>query len=136
MNTPKFDLVIETWPDGRLKRVLSTLPITYALAVESALSEPHKEDFLGTNQQVLFELGLRQPSREFDASFVMTLVQSNKLLRNAFEKYGYTCSPEIVANAKAGGLNGNAVKILKTLYNAFILADKDLEAQYLKIQSK
>lgn len=138
MSTP--DIVIRLDDDGRIVEVLSTLPITYA-TVEAGhipgkqLSTVKEQDFLGSYKQILVKLGLNEPSSEFDFVFMFTLCHQNPLLKKALEKTGYSVDADDVAFVKAStSINHKLVKELKTLYNAFVKADKKLMEQYLNLQ--
>lgn len=144
------DLIIELDVNSGEIKVHSTLPIKYQvvrkyksgpptirLAVENGnlvhVGEPTDNESLAPYPQLLMRLGLRKPSKEFDVNFVYLMCRENETVKSAFEKYK-CATPINREHALSAEFNGAIVKILRTLYNAFIVTSEKNMTHYLKLQ--
>jgi hypothetical protein len=137
------DIIIQVDESGNITKVLSNHPIKYVVqhiysrsgGEGLLLRQPKEQSFLGTYKAMLREIGhAPPPSKEFDAAAMLKLVCENSMLEKAFQKYHYRVDSTTRAIAHSGKVEPPVSKIMKTFYNAFVIADPKLMDAYINVQ--
>lgn len=136
MNHPDF--VIRLDEAGRIAEILSTLPLTYVVvqslpAGTKEVQRKVEQDFLGTYPEILKRLDMAEPSKEFIPWIMWNLCGKSPLLIKAIKKRGFDWTQYGRAYPYTIFQEGK-INALKTLFNAFVKADKKLMDEYLKLQ--
>ena len=136
--TPDVIIVVDDY--GSVVEVHSTFPLKYSVFQREttgfAVGPVKSNEKTGTYKQLLKNLGIEvQTTKEFDSSLVLKLICKNSLLKKSYERAGFRADDiKRILSAESMVISPKCNAHLKTIFNAFVKADKKLMGEYIEIQ--